>query len=434
MKTKEFDTFGSYDTSFLHLKVYTKENIFNLTKLFKDKNKIALASTFLHEYIHFLQNVTTSYGLMSGIVYVDLIKDINYSIINDGKPEFEVPIIFDNKNNVKANKELQEIYSGDSKPVKYIKYDRYEVEEKPVEYKDGNSMQVKRYKVHYFNKASKPESFYFGATCIKEYMAHAIQSKFLPTTEHTDVPYTVAELIVEKEYPLLARDKMFIVALCDACLMHLHPAQLFFDSLERMSAQRFMPVAVGQIYDFCFHEMQFNGPMGSLTRDQVFEKMTGVIDEQYDDALKSPIFRPNYKWLNHVFQEGKKLRLKNPTFMTQLVAGENELSTLFYEIVRNFGTPFFSNNTGKGGFIPPTDLKGIAIQPHQLLVFKEVIRIFDGDKHCILYPFCKSDPANDITNSLCRTAPWQRVHEAELCPLAQIWRTWGLTGEVPVPR
>ncbi len=435
MEVMDFETLGYYEPVFLHLRVNTNEDIFDLNEILKNEDKLKLFSTFFHEYIHFLQNITTTHGLMSSVFYIDFIKDINWTIRHDGKSEFEVPVKITNHNNIDANIKLQGIYRGDAEGSELIKYDCYEVEETTVADKDGNISRPKKYKIKYYDLRSREyKSMYFGATCIKEYMAHAIQSKFMPATEHPDIPYLIAELILEKEYPELCKDKMLIVALCDASLMCFHPAQMFFNTIERMRNELFVPNSVADIYDFSFANLIFEGQIGRVTPKELFDKSIELTKSQFYDALKSDIFEPNYLWINHILTEAKILRENYVNFITELVEDTEKLATNFFQVVQNLGTPFFTNLTEKGGFIPPNALSGLAIQPYQLLVFKQIVNIFNGSKSCSLYGFCKSRPDKDITNTLCQTAPWERVNEFDLCPLAQIWKTWGLINEIPVPK
>ena len=152
-----------------------------------------------------------------------------------------------------------------------------------------------------------------------------------------------------------------------------------------------------------------------------------------DDALASEIFRPNREWLRYIFQEAGTIRFSRPYFMTGLIDGPGRPSALFFEIFRRLGTPFYSNVFFEGGFVPPAGRSFGDVQAYQLLVFQEILRVFDGSTACDLYQFCKNRSDKDITNTLCKTAPWLRGVSDDLCPFGQLWKTWGLNGEVPVP-
>ncbi|WP_258105886.1 hypothetical protein [Marinoscillum sp. MHG1-6] len=433
--TKEFETLGYYEPGFFHLKVNTDEDLSDLNVLMRNPDTKRFFSTFLHEYIHFLQDITTTSGLLSATFYIDFIKDVNWTIRNDGESEFKVPVEINNKNNIEANLKLREIYRGETKGSQLIKYDRYTVERKSIFDKDGQEINPELYKVHYYDlKTREPKTLNFGFACIKEYMAHAIQKKYIPDTDHADIPYQIAEQIVGVEYPEFGSDPMLVVALCDASLMCFHPAQMFFQTLKRMKEKKFIPQGTREIYDFAFKELTFQNSLGTETVETLFQSTIDLADKQLYDALQSQPFLPNYEWISYILKQAKNLRDSNPNFMCQLITDTGQLSDDFFEIFRLLGTPFFSNNKEKGGFVPPTNLKNTQIQPYQLLVFKQVIRVFYGHQSCSLYDFCKTRPDKDITNSHCLSSPWERAKEDELCPFAQIWKTWGLTNEIPTKK
>jgi len=141
MGEEELDFRGAYDLGFFHLNINTPEDIFKLDELYRDcsPEKVQVFSTFLHEYIHFLQDVTTISGVhMVGLI-IDFIKDVNGDILSDGKATFKVPYTFSNSFNSKTNKALIAIYRGSSDPVDYAKYDHFSSRKYPAEYWSANS-------------------------------------------------------------------------------------------------------------------------------------------------------------------------------------------------------------------------------------------------------------------------------------------------------
>ena len=123
---KELETLGYYEPGFFHLRLNTSSNILDLNNLFNSGQNKQLSSTFLHEYIHFLQEVTSTNGLLNGYFYIDLIKDINRKIRESKNIKFKVPVEIDNEFNTKAKMELNEVYRGNYKLTSYAKYDFYE--------------------------------------------------------------------------------------------------------------------------------------------------------------------------------------------------------------------------------------------------------------------------------------------------------------------
>jgi hypothetical protein len=433
MNTQDFETLGFYEPGFLHLRINTDFDIFDLYELSRNEDTKQYFSTFLHEYVHFLQDVSTPSGLMSSSFYIDFIKDVNWTVRNDGKSDFDVPVDINNKNNIDANIKLRALYRGDAEGPELVKYDYYLIENESIADKDGNVKNPKKYKVFYHDLRTREyKSFYFGSACLKEYVAHTIQAKYISSTSHNDIPYLIAEQVIIKECPTFGNDTLNILALCDACLMCFHPAEMFFNTIERIKKEGFAPKQTKDVYDFAYFDLSFQGQIGTFTVETLFEEIVSLADRQFKDALQADVFLPNYNWVKHILIKAKELRLNHPNFMTELVDGEGKLSNLFYDIFRLLGTPFFTNLKAKGGFVPPNDLKELPSQPYQLLVFKQIINIYNGDKHCSLFAFCKSRPDKDLTNQLCQISPWERATEADLCPFGQLWRTWGLTGEIPV--
>jgi hypothetical protein len=431
MDYKQFETRGYYEPGFLHLRVNTDEELIDLNKFAADPATAAYFSTFLHEYVHFLQDVTTINGLANTIHYIDMIQEVNYEVIHSGRADFKVPFAFSNANNIQANKQLRNIYAGYQKPIDYIKYDSYQVLHQVVKDKEGNEHYPEIYKVHYYTRSGIKLSFNFGWICLTEYVAHAIQNKFVPGTDHSDVPYVAPELIIHKEYPEFGSDTMMIAALCDASLMSYHPAQVFFKTIQQMKADKFIPATPKEVYDYAYASISFRNGTGAVSTSVLYEQTAERADRQLADALKSDIFAPNLRWVKHVFASAKKLRLENPSFITDLVNSPGQLSETFYAVFGKLGTPFFTNKNYSGGFVPPKNLSHEGIQPYQLLVFKEIIDVFHGKRHCGLYQFCKQRPDRDITNHNCLTAPWKRGVEEDLCPFGQFWKTWGLNGHFP---
>lgn len=61
-----------------------------------DLNKLSERdfSLFFHEYIHFLQDITTTYGLTTCYVYGEYIQSVVNDIYEKGQQVFEVPYIY----------------------------------------------------------------------------------------------------------------------------------------------------------------------------------------------------------------------------------------------------------------------------------------------------------------------------------------------------
>lgn len=425
----EFESNGFYEPGFLHLNVNTDQPLENLNELIKTDRK--LFSTFLHEYVHFLQEVTTTTGLTHAAFYINLIKHVNYTIINDAKPEFTVPFEFTNEYNTLTQIELKKIYHGQNAEIEYSKYDYYLEETQELLDRDGIILHVKKYKVFYYDSSRNLRSFYFGSLCLKEFIAHSIQSKFFSEIQHPDIPYLIAGLILEKECPTLSEE--FRIAICDACLMSYHPAQLFFSTIERLKKEVSAPISLEELYKYTL-DLKFSGNGLIIIPEQLFYNTKEQVEDHFENALQAEIFAPNLNWIKHILKEGYKLRIEDPTFITKLLDNDGNLTNLFYDIFQKLGTPYLTNNLSEGKFIPPRSLTEHPRQPYQLLVFKQILQTFAGQKSCSLKNLCDKPESDVMTNSDCLNSPWKRATEERLCPFAQMWKTWALTNEIPVPK
>lgn len=80
-------TRGTYAPSFFKLGVNTGKDLNHLDQL-----DIKSFSIFIHEYIHFLQDITTSFGLVNINIIVDKMKYFNNDILGKNVHEFRVPL------------------------------------------------------------------------------------------------------------------------------------------------------------------------------------------------------------------------------------------------------------------------------------------------------------------------------------------------------
>ena len=76
---------GYYCPSFFKMEINTKEDLSDLKSL-----DTQIISTFFHEYIHSLQDITTTFGLTNACIIVDRMKYYNNDVILN-KQDFKVP-------------------------------------------------------------------------------------------------------------------------------------------------------------------------------------------------------------------------------------------------------------------------------------------------------------------------------------------------------
>ncbi len=430
----EYADLGFYVPGFFHLEIVTREDLNDFNRLAANGASAELISTFLHEYIHFLQDTTSTHGLVNFIYYIEYLKNANNQVRENAHAEFHTPLKITNTFEHLTNTALGRIYYGTTSQAKNVSYSNYFANNVNITTNVGKAICAPQYQVRYCDRGAQTnEVCHFGSLHLKEYMAHAIQKQFSPDRNHSDIPYVLVELIVRKEYPLLAADNSLIIALCDAALMHYHPAHLFFDSLERMKLAKWLPTDVASVYAFVFDDLELNWAQQTETFDSLHKSTASSAIEHFRDALKADIYRENVRWFEHVIGEARNLRINHPGFFTKLVESPGILSPLFHHTIDVLGIPFMTNALGKGYFLPPKKLDNLKIQPYFPKVFQAICATYKGKVACLLHSFCSARPDKNVTNDHCLKSPWERVNLSELCPYAQMWKAWGLIGKRPVP-
>lgn len=422
----ENETLGYYQLGFLHIKINTNKDLNDLNSLIKNESKVF--STFLHEYIHFLQNFTTTSGLYSSGFYTQFIKYLVHKIKNDENENINLPLELDNEFNRESLIKLNSIYLGQSNFIRdRVIYSSYNIEQEEIkDISDGVTIKPKKYLVNYTNTNNyRSEQYHFGIIALKEYVAHKIQNKFYDIV-HPDIPYLIAELILDKELPSLNEDLKIL--LCDLSLMTLHPAQFFFEAIERLKKNNNFPKTPIDFHNYIFKDVKFQGKMGEFVNHiQVYEKMFDDISYDYKDIFKSPVYINELNWFLHILNQAKKLRLNKPTFILDLINQNGGFTDTLKEIIENLGTPFFINNKNKGGYIPPKKLINRPNQIYILLAASELLNNVYSKKTCSMYNFCLNNHIGENpTNDLCNRNPFLKLNEPNACSFSQLCKTWGI--------
>lgn len=182
-----------------------------------DLNKLSEKdfSLFFHEYIHFLQDITTTYGLTTCYAYGEYIQSVVNDIYLKGRRTFKVPYIYDdNKDNIKLNEQVQKITLGDwdtnIKTLNDVKVftDNFELEFGMEE----NLPNITTICL----QANEDDIISFGASAIKESIAYIMERYCCKEYEQSDdFPYSSAEKIAYAIFPDFGIKPLNVLALAD---------------------------------------------------------------------------------------------------------------------------------------------------------------------------------------------------------------------------
>ena len=190
-------------------------------------------ATFVHEYIHYLQNISTPWGLYNSMVKYEKISN-EFAFLQANKDrDIRIPIKVPYPEDLNRRIIRQYITLG--------RWEKYKInidESRPITISD---QPVTR------NGITEPMKFMLctnhdgtqcqvplGAWVIMESMTAIFQEFIDPSSAaaHSDVPYNIVSKYVRQNYPDIYNDKGKLVALLYSSLFSINPGLLFMDRLE----------------------------------------------------------------------------------------------------------------------------------------------------------------------------------------------------------
>jgi hypothetical protein len=213
--TYERDVKGAYKTGCFEIALNCEFHA-NLESM-----RIADLGTFLHEYVHFLQNISTPWGIYAGIVRNNDLCEMVHSM--EPLDEIRLPYKFEPSQEQSLHRQWFQCSAGTGHLP--IRVDRSK--DSAFCYRDIEGFPIAMHEVVFTvnDKMNTKVDIIIGATIIKESMAVMYQSLIDSDciTKHPDIPYNVIQIWCEKHYPNIAGDTKKLICLCYVSLFSLDP-------------------------------------------------------------------------------------------------------------------------------------------------------------------------------------------------------------------
>lgn len=413
-------TGGYYVPSLLRLQVDTTNSLLNVNQLSDAKTE----AVYLHEYCHFIQNVTTNCGLRHFYVSVNYLKFATHHIMASPPGTFPVPVnAVPAANNVYANQELWKLYTGDG-DAPDAQLTSHQLLHVPQ-----HGQQVPLVVIGYVTPAGKTDTFAFGEHCISESMAYLLERSCYPaTTAADDLPYHAAEKVVELLYPAFGQNPLNVLALCDASLKAFNPGPFFYHTLLRIKARN-LPINVPEdVYAICNQaSIHFNG---ARTFNSLLPVNAQGAIQQLHDYFNDTRFDSLKLWLAQLIQAAVAYRQQHEPFPLAIArGGPLQRNRALAAFMHAAGTPLTTNLRGELSLADP----GLAVPntPYfYIWAIEEVQAVLTSvaKRDCQMVHFCRNSGV--AVDRRCSTAPWTRTQEPG-CAFGQMWRHWGLEGYSP---
>lgn len=427
---------GLYHPSFFQMEIDHEASLEKLSEL-----PDPILETYLHEYVHFLQNISTTFGLTNACYVVEFMKYAAKEIKFTYGEEFPIPLPLkqEQEHKVFENEKLMRAYSGTSRMpdenlwIKVVN----QIDRSKEKYSVGAGVEVDipKITVHYLDSENKDREFVFGATCIIENMAFLIERMSIKQHKQlADIPYHAAELIAYHFYPEFAKEPLNVLALCDASLFSFHPADLFVNTLKYMFEKHWLPEKPMDVYDLCkkFLKVDYQGATDIF---ELYAVQKDAAIRELQSYFTNDEFKDNKKWIEVVLNKAFELRVKWPSFMLDLaVSGPPKQNKVFATLIHDIGTPQVTNLLGADYFYHP-DIASHDFRPYAFVAISQIFKILNREQTgCGIRHSCQlnaeSQGMQDYTDDRCNR-PWERSNDKLLCPFAQIWKMWELTGKRP---
>lgn len=389
--------YGYYLPAFLYISIDEDIDFNN----FED-NSNEVKGTFIHEYCHYLQDVSTTYGYLNFINgFQNYLSKIN---INDDDSETE-RILYHNYrfSNLYRGDDDIEGYKGCLTSINKIcfKEDKYI----KAKYPDEDC----RYVAVTCNGSME---FKFGNYCIMESMAYLVEKRLYGTGETIDdFPYKVCEMICKKEYAEFAQNEIYVMALCELALLEVAGAKFFIEALRMMKEKKFIPQSVFELEEFVDKHFKI-GFRGDKKR------ILEILQEVYLDGIVD--FEHIRGWIVSRYSIGCEYREKSKCFISLILSTEEkERFDLWNRMMKDFGCPNVINKNGhlsNGAYLNNEEVDiGYMLAPMAINNLLNATR--NKIQPCALAEICKAFTTKSSYDELCELNPRKKADEQWLCPL-----------------
>lgn len=332
MKNTILSDLGEYFPSFFRMK---------LSFAFYD-NPIAIyrlppkeRGTFIHEYIHFLQDISTHFGLNNMYVYSEYLHSTITQLYKEKKKEIKIPIDpYKQSANLLSNIEINNLCTGDYKSRETLIIS--DIKEKNYKLKNRNKIIES---IPIYQLKSGKEFIHFGGRAIMESMAFLIEQALEPLTVGAkDYPYHAAQNVSDYYIPNFSSDPGRLIALCDVALLMSNPAHLFISYLKYYKHQNIIPSAK-DIYDKFYTETHFFSGKPCYAREGLLSFFPKIAN--YLSTYVHPTLDKGFSTItNFLISKALNFRINRPYLIYELFsAGPLLYNHIFTNILKEFGSP-----------------------------------------------------------------------------------------------
>ncbi len=419
---------GFYMPSMFHLHVHTESNITNW-KAWDDETQC----TFLHEYIHFLQDISTVMGLYNIYVLGECLADVVNQVYQMNDSEITVPIqLIPSTNNVYNNSIVNKVVAGSFNLPDGVDEDNLMITGKAnvipnIQNMNGKNIDLSKIHVPYQGGGN----FLLGNYHISESMAY-IGEKIMyggrPSViqPSPNYPYDVVRQLAQFYSPKLSNNLPLLFSLCDLSLTFSHAGKIlihFFDQYIKDGCPTDWRAYIVDVISRT-NASAVNG-VGSYSK--ALNEIKDLAIESLDKRFKGVNYDDIRRWYYNIINRIVTCRLNNPLFLVDFIqAGELKKNPVFEQLLKNIGTPVLTNDYHHTYFTDKVHGCHLKKRRAQFLQAAGSITyaLLDAEFPCDLRYQCKAE--GRCIDRDCVRAPWKHARRINPCPYGHLWYGWKL--------
>ena len=400
-------------------------------------------SLFVHEYIHFLQDISTRYGLMKASNYYSSTKSMAHTIRERGEMSFKVPQELNNRrvnDCIYQNYYVFSDYLGDGIIGEY--------KGKKITVLDYRIIQKYRHDVVYVKldiEGVGVREVLLGGEILCESMAYLAEKNYADV-HHIDIaqtheyPYMLCGKLAEYIYPELSNDSYSLFLIIDQCLYrYFNPGPAFVQVIEYLKKNGYCSKSEQEKI------MCLDAFWRHLKPElENYDSMVTEVIRQVKHCFQDPEFDATIKWLEVLYERCATFR-EYPYCFKGFMDKNKGLDSFASQIhLYALGQPIVLNDAYDGILQPPgnsfTLAETLNIHPEYFSAIFCLRNVFlNGSKgECLLKAFCfqsEKNTGDSLIDEYC-DQPWLKypislADKKNLCPFAVIWKHWGLNDQCP---
>lgn len=393
---------GSYNPGFFQIKLSFPFDMQKISSLSKQD-----LGTFAHEYIHYLQNTSTPFGLWQAMVYYQYISDFFAYIQKNHLTSKPIEGYVPNEDTIRRM-ELEKEASGYRG---FLDVDEKEplIYGRTIEEVCGKNLD--RISLTFKDVQGRSQKIILGANIIKESMAAMVQEMIDPASKdtHIAIPYHVVSRLAAQYAPNIANDNKKLITLCFISLHTLSPG---ITLINYMSYANDNPTAdILSIFEHFLEESKVRKNNGQeMTVEQLGDDIAEAIKKVLQNFIYGKKSTHKLKYLSEIID---RVKISSGMIPLLRLLTENDIDVMLIEkAVEVCGTPVIWNDYGDLS-IPNTVKDGTSTELPDFevmaLITSQALYKYLANPNiyvCPLIQFCQSVISPHFKDE-CYGVPWQ---------------------------